>query len=102
MVQQNKAAGSRRNYHVGLTGHRTDGPGKQEFDWINECSKAGEIYERSHEFAEEAVNLSMVFVRGTFPLQSKCFPKYAPTRKHYIPHAADLLADAIMEIGRQS
>src|ERR1700761_2006247 len=25
-------------------------------------------------------------------------PKYAPTRKHYILHAAHLLADAIMEI----
>jgi hypothetical protein len=67
MVQQNKAAGSRRTYHVDLTGHRTDSPGfKHEFDWINECSEAREIHERSHEFAGKAVNESTVSFEGPY------------------------------------
>ena len=39
---------------------------KHEFDWINECSEAREIHERSHEFAGKAVNESTVSFEGPY------------------------------------
>ena len=68
------------------------------FDWVNESPEAKEVYESSHEFAEEAVNESILSFERNLVSVIELFPKETLPKGITHRHAAHLLAGSIMGV----